>query len=33
MNLKDSNKFNRIVFRVTKENGIVKFNDLKNERV
>ncbi|CAD8102495.1 unnamed protein product [Paramecium sonneborni] len=32
MNTNDSLKFNRIVFRITKENGIVKFKNLNNKR-
>ncbi|CAD8074247.1 unnamed protein product [Paramecium primaurelia] len=32
MNTIDSHKFNRIVFRISKENGIVKFKNLNNQR-
>ncbi|CAD8191662.1 unnamed protein product [Paramecium pentaurelia] len=32
MNTLDSHKFNRIVFRISKENGIVKFQNLNNQR-
>lgn len=32
MNTTDSHKFNRIVFRISKENGIVQFKNLNNER-
>nr|CAI43264.1 V-ATPase a subunit 7_2 isotype of the V0 sector [Paramecium tetraurelia] len=33
MNAADQHKFNRIVFRISKENGIVKFKDFNNEKI